>query len=83
MDRDQPAVTDPTELAAVSDAYQSTYSWPADVVDDTLTAPYGAPTAGPPPYEVFRIDPTTVHAIGTDEPFTGRSTKWTFTTAAY
>jgi len=76
-------VTDPIELAAVTAAYQSTYGWPADTTDDALTAPYGAPTAGPPPYEAFRIDPATVHAIGTDEPFTGRSTKWTFTTAAY
>ena len=76
-------VTDPIELATVTAAYQSTYGWPADITDDALTAPYGAPTAGPPPYQAFRIDPATVHAIGTDEPFTGRSTKWTFTTAAY
>ena len=51
----------------------------AVIVDgDVLIAPYGAPTAGPPPYEVFRIDPATVHAIGTDAPFIGRSTRWTF-----
>lgn len=74
-------VTNPTELAAVTAAYQSTYGWPADIADDALTAPYGAPTAGAPPYGAFRIDPTTVHAIGTDTPFTGRSTKWTFTSA--
>jgi hypothetical protein len=74
-------ISGPTELAAVTAAYQSTYGWPADIADDALTAPYGAPTAGPPPYEAFRIEPTTVHAIGTDTPFTGRSTKWNFTSA--
>lgn len=74
-------ITDPTELASVTAAYQSTYGWPVDTTEDALTAPYGAPTAGPPPYEAFRIEPATVHAIGTDEPFTGCSTKWTFTTA--
>jgi hypothetical protein len=72
-------VIDRNELAAVNDAYRSTYGWPVDIFDDALTAPYAAPTAGPPPYEVYRIDPITVHAIGTDTPFTGRSTKWTFT----
>lgn len=74
-------ISGPTELAAVTAAYQSTYGWPADIADDALTAPYGAPTAGPPPYEAFRIEPTTVHAIGTDTPFTARSTKWNFASA--
>lgn len=76
-------ITDPTELAAVTVAYRSLYGWPADIANDALTAPNGAPTAGAPPYEVFRIDPITVHAIGTDTPFTDRSTKWSFTSTGH
>lgn len=30
----------------------------------------------PPPCEVFRIEPDTVHAVGASEPFIGRSTRW-------
>lgn len=64
------------ELAAVADAYRSTYGWDVNVDDAALTAPFGAPTAGPPPYDVFNISPHVVHAIGTGTPFTERSTRW-------
>lgn len=71
-------VTGPGELALVVEAYRSAYGWDVAIDSGTsaLTAPYGAPTAGAPPYEVFRIDPHTVHAIATDAPFSGRSTRW-------
>ncbi len=69
-------VTNPRRLDAVADAYRSTYGWEVTVDDGALIAPYGAPTAGPPPYDVFDITPRAVHAIGTDAPFIGRSTRW-------
>ena len=30
---------------------------------------YGAPAAGPPPWDVYRMTPTTVFALGTAEPW--------------
>ena len=73
-------VVDADRLAAVVDAYRAAYGWDVAVDGDAraLTAPYGAPTAGPPPYEVFRIEPRTVHAVATDESLAGRSTRWDF-----
>lgn len=69
-------ITKPIQLADVARAYRATHGWDVSTAGDALTAPYGAPTAGPPPYEVFRIDPRSVHAIGTGAAFTGRSTRW-------
>ncbi len=73
-------VGDPDQLATVADAYRTTYGWNVhiDLEAGALTAPYGAPTAGPPPYDVFRITPTTVHAISSGENSVGRSTRWVF-----
>lgn len=71
-------VTDPSLLGEVVDSYQQTYGWQGGVDDGSLVAPYAAPTAGPPPYEVFRIDPIIVHSVGTDSAFAGRSTRWDF-----
>lgn len=74
-------ILDDRELEAIADAYRSTYGWDviADPASGALTAPYGAPTAGPPPYETYRIEPTTVHAIATTDARSGRSTRWDFT----
>lgn len=69
-------VTDAAALAAVADAYRDAYGWDVAAEADALVAPYGAPTAGPPPYQVFRIDPRTVHAVATGAAVTGRSTRW-------
>ena len=44
--------------------------WPARA-DDTgvaLTAEYSAPSAGPPPWHVYRLTPRTATAVGTVEP---------------
>lgn len=43
--------------------------WPATVDGDGLTAPFSAPAAGPPPWHVYRMTPTTVFALGTADPF--------------
>ena len=50
--------------------------WPARV-DETgtaLTAEYSAPSAGPPPWHVYRIDARTYTALATVEP--GGATRW-------
>jgi pyridoxine/pyridoxamine 5'-phosphate oxidase len=52
--------------------------WPARV-DDTgqaLTADYSAPSAGPPPWSVFRLTPRTATVVLTTEP--GGATRWLF-----
>lgn len=68
------------DLTDIAAAYQSKYGWPVERDGEALTAPYGAPTAGPPPYLVFAIEPKTVHAFGTDDQHGPLSTRWTFTT---
>jgi len=62
----------------VADAYASKYEWHVTVRDGVFDAEHGAPTAGPPPYTVYRITPSTVYAFGTDETFASRSTRWRF-----
>lgn len=71
-------VTDIDALCEVVIAYRRTYGWEVEIDGEGLLAPYGAPTAGPPPYLVFRIEPVTVHAVGTDPTFAGCSTRWEF-----
>jgi PPOX class probable F420-dependent enzyme len=69
-----------TDVAAVADlaARWAAEGWPARV-DDTglaLTAEYSAPSAGPPPWHVYRLTPRTATAVGTVEP--GGATRWRF-----
>ncbi len=61
-------VTDADELQAVAAEFAE-QGWPAQVEDDALTAEYSAPSAGPPPWHVYRIAPATVFAFGTAEPY--------------
>ena len=66
-------VTDASELETVVKAFRR-QGWPAQVDGDALTAEYSAPSAGPPPWWLFRIEPETVYAFGTAE--TGGATKY-------
>jgi len=66
-------VTDADELSAVADTFNR-QGWPAKVDGGALTAEYSAPSAGPPPWHVYRIKPDTVYAFGTAEP--GGATKF-------
>jgi hypothetical protein len=70
-------VTDPPTVAAMA-AKWIAEGWPARV-DDTgqaLTAEFSAPSAGPPPWFVYRLTPHTATALATVEP--GGATRWTF-----
>ena len=71
-------VTDATALDQVVSAYRQRYGWPVTVADDAMDAPFGAPTAGPPPYAVFRIEPTRAYAIGITEETNYLSTRYRF-----
>lgn len=61
-------VTDAGELRKVADAFAAG-GWPATVDGDALTAEFSAPSAGPPPWHVYRVVPARVYAFGTAEPF--------------
>ena len=71
-------VTETTALEQVVDAYRQRYGWPVTVVDDAMDAPFGAPTAGPPPYAAFRIEPTRAYAIGITDETNYLSTRYRF-----
>jgi hypothetical protein len=61
-------VGDAGELASVAEAFVGS-GWPAEVAGDALTAQFSAPSAGPAPWYVYRLRPSTVFAFGTSEPF--------------
>ena len=68
-------VTDASTVAAMAERWAAE-GWPARV-DDTglaLTAEYSAPSAGPPPWFVYRLSPKTATALLTVDP--GGATRW-------
>jgi hypothetical protein len=50
--------------------------WPAEVSGDAFTAPYSAPSAGPPPWHLYRFTFHTVFGVATAEPY--GATRWRF-----
>jgi len=50
--------------------------WPARVEDGAFTYDYSAPSAGPPPWNLFAIAPTTIYGVLAAEP--GGATRWRF-----
>jgi hypothetical protein len=68
-------VTDPATLEQIAAGYRSG-GWPAEVAGDALTAPYSAPSAGPPPWHVYRFPFHTVVGVATAEPY--GATRWRF-----
>jgi hypothetical protein len=71
-------VTEDEMLERVADAYRAKYSWPVTVVNGAFDAPYGAPTAGPPPYRPYAITPVTVFGFVIGEATGPRHTRWRF-----
>lgn len=74
-------VADRARIERVAAAYRDKYGWPVEPTDDGgggLWAPFGAPSAGPPPYVVLAIEPVTVRGLGTDDAHAPRSTRWDF-----
>jgi len=53
--------------------------WPAEVEDGRVTAPYSAPSAGPPPWDLYRFRFHTAFGVATAEPF--GATRWRFSMA--
>jgi nitroimidazol reductase NimA-like FMN-containing flavoprotein (pyridoxamine 5'-phosphate oxidase superfamily) len=68
-------VTDNAKLKRIADVYASG-GWQPTVRDGALYAEFSAPSAGPPPWDVYEVTPTTVFALGTAEPY--GATRWRF-----
>ena len=70
-------ISDPQIVAAMA-ARWAADGWPARVDDSgqALTADFSAPSAGPPPWSVYRIDLRTATALATVAP--GGATRWRF-----
>jgi hypothetical protein len=68
-------VTDKPTLEKLKSIYNEG-GWPATVEGDAFTAPFSAPSAGPPPWNVYRLRCHTVYGVATEEP--NGATKWTF-----
>ena len=77
VEGDAHRVTDPDVVADLAHRYNDE-GWPArpDESGIALTAEYSAPSAGPPPWHVFRITPGSATAVLTVEP--GGATRWRF-----
>lgn len=69
-------VTEPNELDRVAEVYRRG-GWPAEVAGDAFTAPYTAPSGGPPPWNLYRIACEQAVGVGSAPPLNG-ATKWTF-----
>lgn len=70
-------VEDPEVVARIA-TVAAEGGWPARATDDgtAITAEYSAPSAGPPPWHVYRITPSAATALVTVEP--GGATRWRF-----
>lgn len=66
---------DPAVVAAVAAMYAAV-GWPCQADGDVITAPFSAPSAGPGPWQVYRVELLTVVALKTTGD--GGATKWWF-----
>ena len=77
VEGDAEMVTDPELVTEMADRWAAG-GWPARVDDSgvALTADFSAPSAGPPPWHVYRITPRRATGLLTVEP--GGATRWRF-----
>jgi PPOX class probable F420-dependent enzyme len=70
-------VSDPATVRRMAERWNAA-GWPCTVDDSgtALTADYSAPSAGDPPWHVYRITPRAATALLTVEP--GGATRWRF-----
>jgi nitroimidazol reductase NimA-like FMN-containing flavoprotein (pyridoxamine 5'-phosphate oxidase superfamily) len=64
-------VRDEAELERIAKLYSD---WGPQVRDGAFWHEFSAPSAGPPPWDVYEISPTTVFAVATAEP--NGATRW-------
>jgi hypothetical protein len=77
IEGDAARVTDPAAVARVAKAW-SDGGWPVepDESGTGITAPFNAPSQGPPPWQVYRIEPRSATVVLGVEP--GGLTRFTF-----
>ncbi len=68
-------VTDAATLERLAKRYGE-QGWPAKVKDGAFTYDYSAPSAGPPPWHLYEVTPTTVFGVLSAEP--GGAMRWRF-----
>ena len=69
-------VTDDATLQRLADEYNA-QGWEPVVKDGAFTAPYNAPSAGPPPWDLWEITPRTAFGVASADP--QGATRWRFT----
>jgi hypothetical protein len=62
-------VTDPAALTRIAQAWAD-QGWPAepDASGEGITAPFNAPSQGPPPWNVYRLEPRAATVVASAEP---------------
>ncbi|GIH03300.1 pyridoxamine 5'-phosphate oxidase [Rhizocola hellebori] len=75
LEGDAHRVTDPSTLERVAAVYR-TSGWPASVEGDAFTAAYNAPSAGPPPWHLYRLTLHTAVGVAGAEPH--GASRWDF-----
>jgi hypothetical protein len=70
-------VTHAETLERVATLYRQ-IGWPAEVdaAAQAFTAPFSAPSAGPPPWQLYRFTFHTAFGVASEEPF--GATRWRF-----
>jgi hypothetical protein len=68
-------VTDPETLEVLAALFREG-GWPAQVEGGAFTAPFSAPSAGPPPWNLYRLRFHTAFAVASAEPH--GATRWRF-----
>ena len=68
-------VTDDETLQRLAKRYGD-QGWPARIEDGAFTYDYSAPSAGPPPWDLYVVAPQTVFGVLAAEP--GGATRWRF-----
>ena len=68
-------VTDEPMLQRLVKLYNA-QGWPAKIQDGAFTGPYSAPSAGPPPWDLYEFTPRTAFGVASAEPH--GATRWRF-----
>jgi hypothetical protein len=69
IEGDAVRVTEPSAVARIAQAWADN-GWPAapDESGSGITAPFNAPSQGPPPWNVYRIEPRSATVVSSAEP---------------
>jgi hypothetical protein len=68
-------ITDAPTLETLAAIYRK-LGWPAEVEGEAFTAPYSAPSAGPPPWYLYRLTIHSAVGVAGEEPH--GATRWRF-----